>query len=83
MSDLRNGRPVAIATHKAKGELFGTAASQYLDNHADEGSPARGRTTRAPFSCYIPADFDARPVLTITPDHVADVLRPIWDGPGQ
>ena len=83
MSDLRNGRPVAIATHKAKGELFGTAASQYLDNHADEWSPRTRSDNKALFSRYIPADFDARPVTTITPDHVADVLRPIWDGPGN
>lgn len=28
-------------------------------------------------------DFHARPVTAITPEHVADVLRPIWNGPGD
>src|SRR5271155_2070519 len=36
MSDLRNGRPVALLTRKSRGELFSTAAATYLDNHADE-----------------------------------------------
>ena len=58
MSDLRNGRPVAIATHKAKGRVIRHGRSQYLDNHADDGAPhAVGQ--QGLVSRYIPADFDA------------------------
>lgn len=83
MVDLAAGRDVHLMTRKARGEIFGKAADAYLDNHADEWSPRTRSDNKALFSRYIPADFAARPVTTITPEHVADVLRPIWDGPGN
>jgi len=83
MVDLAAGRDVALLTRKARGESFGTAAAAYLDNHADEWTLRTRSDNKALFSRYIPADFNGRPVTTITPDHVADVLRPIWDGPGN
>jgi integrase len=83
MTALDEGRPVAVGARKAKGELFGTASLAYLDNHADEWSPRTRSDNKALFARYVPADFNARPVTTITPDHIADVLRPIWNGPGN
>jgi integrase len=83
MSDLREGRPVGVGSRKAKGELFATCATAYLENHADEWSPRTRSDNQALFARYIPAAFNARPVTAITPEHVADVLRPIWVGPGN
>jgi integrase len=80
---LDEGRPVAIGARKAKGELFGTCATSWLENHADEWTPRTRADNKALFSRYIPADFNARPVTAITPDHIADALRPIWNGPGN
>jgi integrase len=82
MSDLRNGRPVILATRKAKGELFSTAADAYLSNHADDWSDRTRATNKALFANKVPATFQGLAVTAITPDHVADVLRPIWNGPG-
>ncbi|MGA3310541.1 MAG: hypothetical protein ABSD08_18310 [Xanthobacteraceae bacterium] len=35
------------------------------------------------FANHVPAEFNARPVTAITAEHVADVLRPCWNGPGN
>jgi integrase len=83
MVDLRDGRPVAIGARKAKGELFGTCATAWLENHSTEWSTRTRSDNQALFAKYIPAAFNARPVTAITPEHVADVLRPIWIGPGN
>lgn len=82
MSDLRNGRPVALLTRKSRGELFSTAAATYLDNHADEWNVRTRAANTALVRNKVPADFAAKPVTAITADDVADVLRPIWNGPG-
>jgi integrase len=83
MSDLRNGRPVALATRKAKGEPFAKAATAWLDNHADEWSPRTRSDNKSLFARYLPDTFNAKPVTAITADDVAAVLRPIWAGPGN
>ena len=82
MSDLRNGRPVALLTRKGRGELFSTAAATYLDNHADEWNARTRAANSALVRNKVPADFVSKPVTAITADDVADVLRPIWNGPG-
>ena len=46
MSDLRNGRPVAIATHKAKGQYSARPLVSISTTTPTNGRPARGRTTR-------------------------------------
>jgi integrase len=79
----REGREVATPGRKSKGELFSTAATAYLDNHADEWSARTRSDNKSLIARYVPADFTARPVTTITFDHVADVRKPIWDGPGN
>ncbi len=82
MADKRRG--VAIITRrKAKGEAFGVAAAVYLDNHADEWTPRTRADNKALVAKYVSADFNARSVNAIEAEHVADVLRPIWDGPGN
>lgn len=78
----REGRLPAAALAR-KGEAFGTAAAAYLDNHADEWSPRTRSDNKALVSKYVPADFNAMPVTAITAEHVADILRPIWNGPGN
>jgi len=82
MADLRNGRPVAIMTRKSRSDLFSTAADAYLSNHADEWNERTRKANTALVANKLPADFKAKVVTAITPDHVADVLRPIWNGPG-
>ena len=82
MADLRNGRPVAIMTRKSRSDLFSTAADAYLSNHADEWSERTRKANTALVANKLPAEFKAKAVTAITPDHVADVLRPIWNGPG-
>ncbi len=82
MADLRNGRPVAIMSRKSRSDLFSTAADAYLSNHADEWNERTRKANTAVVANKLPADFKAKPVTAITPDHVADVLRPIWNGPG-
>ena len=79
---LREGREVATA-RKGKAELFGTAAIAYLDNHADEWNARHRAELKALVRKYVPADFGARPVTEIKSENVADVLRPIWNGPGN
>jgi len=82
MVALSEGRPVALMTRKTRGDLFSTAADAYLSNHADEWNERTRKANTALVANKVPGDFKARAVTTITPDHVADVLRPIWNGPG-
>jgi integrase len=81
MADKRRG--IVVVPRRAKGEAFGVAAAAYLDNHADEWSPRTRADNKALVRKYVPADFAAMPVTTITAEHVADVLRPVWNGPGN
>jgi hypothetical protein len=82
--DRREGRDVGLASKKARGERFSTAAAAaYLDNHADEWNARHRAGLKALAQRYIPADFNALPVTAISHEHVADVLRPIWNGPGN
>lgn len=83
MVALAEGRPVALTVRKAKADLFSTAADVYLSNHADEWSERTRAANKALVANKVPAEFAARQVTTITPDHVADMLRPIWNGPGN
>ena len=80
---LREGREDVTATRRGKGELFSAAATAYLENHADEWNPRHRAGLKALVRKYVPADFGARSVTEIKPEHVADVLRPIWNGPGN
>jgi integrase len=82
MSAVREGRPVAIASKKTAGALFSAAADSYLSNHADEWSDRTRAANIALVANKVPTEFKARAVTAITPDHVAEVLRPIWSGPG-
>ena len=82
MSDLRNSRPVALLTRKSRSELFSTAAATYLDNHADEWNPRTRAANTALVRNKVPAAFASKAVTAITADDVANVLRPIWKGPG-
>jgi hypothetical protein len=81
MTDKRRG--VAVIPRRAKGEAFGTAADAYLSNHSAEWTPRTRADNKALFANHVPADFNARPVTAITAEHVADVLRPCWNGPGN
>ena len=83
MADLRNGRPVAIMTRKARGDLFSTAADAYLSNHADEWGERTRKANMALVANKVPADFKAKAVTAITADDIAEVLKPIWKGPGN
>jgi integrase len=80
---LREGREDVTATRRGKGELFSGAATAYLENHADEWNARHRAGLRALVRKYVRADFGARPVTEIKPEHVADVLRRIWNGPGN
>src|SRR5579863_9523106 len=80
---LREGREVVAPGRKSKSEPFDEAATAYLDNHADEWSARHRAGLKALVRKYVAEDFNARPVTAITCDHVAAVLRPIWDGPGN
>ena len=81
MADKRRG--IVVVPRRAKGEAFGVAAAAYLDNHADEWSPRTRTDNKALDRKYVTADFAAMPVTTITAEHVADMLRPVWNGPGN
>jgi integrase len=82
MVALSEGRPVTLMTRKTRGELFSAAADAYLSNHADEWNERTRKANTALVTNKLPADFTAKAVTAITSDHVADVLRPIWNGPG-
>lgn len=79
----REGRDARLTSRKAAGELFSMAEASYLDNHADEWSPRQRADLKSLAARYVPAEFNALPVGAITPDDVAGVLRPIWNGPGN
>lgn len=83
MSDLRHGRPVTLMTRKSRGDLFEKAADAYLSNHADEWNERTRKANSALVTNKLRAEFKAKPVTAITPDDVADALRPIWNGPGN
>ncbi len=75
--DLPGGR-----SHKPRGDAFAVAADGYLSNHADEW----GERHRAGLTALVRTHAAAlanKPVNRITTDDVADMLRPIWNGPGN
>ena len=82
MAAVREGR-AELPRRKAKGELFSTAASAWLDNHESEWTTRTRADNKALFSRYVPAHFAGKPVPQISADYVAAVLRPIWNGPGN
>jgi integrase len=75
---------VAVLGHRprAAGDAFGEAAASYLTNHADEWSP-RHRSGLAGLVRLYAGPLVALPVNKVTTDNVADMLRPIWAGPGD
>ena len=59
---------------------FAEARDEYLRNHADEwGEPERVKASLENHA----ATLDSKRVRNITTDDVADLLRPIWKGPGS
>jgi len=76
----RNGAEMPRKRSQAvAGESFAQVAMDYLNHHADEWSAkslARYRTL-----LKYAASLDNVPVNLITTRQIADVLRPIWDGP--
>jgi integrase len=79
--DRRNGR-VAARRAPAASKTFGALAETYLDNHAAEWEPKQLGRNRALLRLHAAA-LDKRLVGQITVEEVADVLRPIWKGPGH
>jgi integrase len=76
---------VAVLGHRATvvaGDAFGQAAVSYLENHSNEWSP-RHRSGLAGLVRLYAGPLAALPVGRITTDNVADMLRPIWNGPGD
>jgi integrase len=71
-----------IRSSVPRGDAFGKAAATYLANHADEWSE-RHRKGLAGLLRTHGAPLASVPVNRITPDQVADMLRPIWNGPGN
>jgi integrase len=67
------------AVPRAPRVLFGKAATAYLKAY---GSEWKDGGARAHTLLLNAAPLDNRPVNLITDDEVADVLRPIWTGPG-
>ncbi len=63
------------------GETFADAARQYLADHANEWAPVE-RVRRARLMAEPVAAIADKAVTEITPKMVADVLRPVWKGPG-
>jgi integrase len=81
----RNGIGLAmpgIRIAQPRGDVFGEAAATYLENHADEWSD-RHRKGLAGLVRLYTAPLAALPINRITTAQVADVLRPIWNGPGD
>jgi integrase len=88
---LRNGTAV-VAPRRVKhapaapvvtaGTLFRTAAAKYLADHSGEWKPSEQvRYTRLiEKRCAPIADM---PVTAITPQDIADMLRPFWTGPAK
>jgi integrase len=84
---LRNGtapikprqRSAPVAT---SGRTFGTLAPQWLAKHADEWRPEQAKRNGAMLRLHAAALTD-RPIESITVEQVADILRPIWTGPGN
>jgi integrase len=82
MADKRRGVAV-IPRRAAKGEAFGTAAASYLEIHADEWGKRQAADFASLLRRYIPRDFADKAVTEITAENVAEVLKPIWTGPGN
>jgi integrase len=61
---------------------FGTLAPQWLAKHAAEWRPEQAKRNGAMLRLHAAALAD-RPVESISVDQVADMLRPIWTGPGN
>jgi integrase len=72
------GRHYTVAT---TGETFADAARQYLADHANEWAPVE-RVRRVRLMAEPVAAIADKAVTEITPKMVADVLRPVWKGPG-
>ena len=82
---LRSGvaaEALGIRPTEARGEPFGKVADTYLENHAAEWSPKQQARNRTLLRMHA-APLDKVPVNRITTAQVADVLRPIWSGPGS
>ena len=74
--------PGVIHSHKPRGDRFSVAADAYLSNHADEWGARHRAALRALVLRHAKAIADV-PVNRITTDQLADMLRPIWNGPGN
>jgi len=83
MAALSEGREVGLLTREKRNEIFGTAADAWLSNHAEEWNESTRADNKALYALHVPDAFKAMPLALITPEHVADVLRPIWNGPGS
>jgi len=74
--------PGVIHSHKPRGDRFSVAADAYLSNHADEWGERHRAGLKALLRMHA-APLSDVPVNRITTDQVADMLRPIWNGPGN
>ena len=71
-----------VRGYMPRGDKFAVAADAYLSNHADEWGERHQAGLKALVRMHAGALADV-PVNRITPDQVADMLRPIWNGPGN
>jgi integrase len=71
-----------VGRHRPRGDKFAVAADTYLENHADEWSQRHRAQLKALVRMHAGPLVDV-PVNRITTEQVADVLRPIWSGPGN
>jgi integrase len=70
------------ARRDPKGELFATVRDKFLDHNASLWGAKHQQRNRFLLTTYAAA-LDNIPVNRITTQQVADVLRPIWTGPGD
>jgi integrase len=75
----KGARPVAGV---ARGGTFADAATKYLAEHANEWTPTE-RDRRASLLDKPCALIASKSIHEITPQMVADVLQPVWKGPGK
>jgi integrase len=74
--------PGVIHSHRPRGDRFSVVADKYLSNHADEWGERHQAGLKALVRMHAAPLADV-PVNRITTDQVADMLRPIWKGPGN
>jgi integrase len=70
------------ARREGKGPLFSKVRDEFLDHNASLWGVGHRQRNRFLLTTYAKA-LDSTPVNRITPAMVADVLRPIWTGPGD